>query len=564
MSSNPEVLHLHTFFLLPISIDQDAVMDEHPEIWRGKELWFDKLDLWVTKHVVPEYQAAAAKLGGWSRHSETALDFNSSTYQDMMFFHPFIRRAFFDIGDTNPDHHSLIHRYVIHAPPGSRLYYEAEDDSGESAKLEITDLRLLLFANGVAILNIGVEAHNIGYAHALWINEMMRKIYPSSAHQIQTARIPNRLALVQETGTERHVIAEERWQGGRGIGYRPQLSTIVLSLLHFANYGHEEFEPTLDERMIVNSFVSLDRSRLPAGYESSEDYEVAFSRLLYVDLDGPGYRYDRAFTREEMTKQVYRRWQHQGTLYGMTAYSNVTSTLALPETTDPAHVVHRMFRGRSLLLLGIALFYRASLLDFAAESALVSRQLFPVFSGGRVRHRHIQFATRLMADFHYFNTYWFHLEPTNKDEELEHFRMLSKVYQLSSAKETLEDQIASLAGFIDRLFAMRNSDAVNRLAMMSVILGIGALVTGYFGMNIPHLATLLQSGVASFWTLVLTSLMTLVSLWFIFYVVGSNWADYRASILPHVFRKPLSPKNLRQLRRYGMEEDADQPRSSQN
>lgn len=64
-----------------------------------------------------------------------------------------------------------------------------------------------------------------------------------------------------------------------------------------------------------------------------------------------------------------------------------------------------MFRGKNLLIAVIALFYRASLLGFAEESVLVSRQLFAVFSGGTVRHRHIQFATRLMADFHYFNTY---------------------------------------------------------------------------------------------------------------------------------------------------------------
>jgi hypothetical protein len=411
-----------------------------------------------------------------------------------------------------------------------------------------------MFGNGVAILTIGIEAHNVSYAQALWINEMMRKVYPSSAHQIQTARIPNRLALVQETVTERHVIAEERWGGGRGIGYRPQLSNIVLSLLHFANYAHEEFEPTLDERMIVNSFICLDRTRLPAGYETSEDYEIAFSRLLYVDQDGAEYRYDPAFIHGQMREHVYRRWQHQGTLYGMTSYSNVTSTLASPEAADPAHVVHRMFRGRNLLIAVIALFYRASLLDFAEESALVSRQLFPVFSGGVVRHRHIQFATRLMADFHYFNTYWFHLEPTTKDEELEHFRLLSKAYQLGPTKETIEDQIASLGGFIDRLFALRNNDAVNRLAMMSVILGIGALVTGYYGMNIPHLATLLQNGGTSLWSLVATSLMAVVSLWFICYVVGSNWLDYRASILPHLFRRPLTPKNLRQLRRSGNRE----------
>ena len=529
-------------------------MDEHPEIWRGQEPWFEKLDLWVTQHVVPEYQPAAAQFGGWRRHSETSLDFHSPTYQDMMFFHPFVRRAFFDTGDANPQHEALMHRYVIHPTPGSRLYYEAEDDSGASAKVEITDLRLLMFGNGVAILTIGIEAHNITFAQALWINEMMRKIYPSSAHQIETARIPSRLALVKETATERHTIAEERWQGGRGIGYRPQLSAIVLSLLHFANYSHEEFEPALDERMIVNSFVCLDRTHLPDEYETSEDYEIAFSRLLYVDQEGADYRYNPAFLQEEMKKHVYRRWQHQGTLYGMTAYSNVTSTLASPEAADPAHVVHRMFRGRNLLIAVIALFYRASLLDFAEESALVSRLLFPVFSGGVVRHRHIQFATKLMADFHYFNTYWFHLEPTAKDEELEHFQLLSKAYQLEPTKETIEDQIASLAGFIDRLFALRNNDAVNRLAMMSVILGVGALVTGYYGMNIPHLATWLQNGGVSLWTLVATSLMAVASLWFVFYVVGSNWPDYRASILPHLFRRPLTPKNLRQLRRYGNEE----------
>jgi len=129
-------------------------MDEHPEIWWGKQLWFDRTRSMghPPRRGIPA--GRAAQLGGWRRHSETALDFNSPTYQDMMFFHPFIRRAFFDTGDGDPEHHALIRRYVIHAAPGSRLYYEAEDDSGESARVEVTDLRLLLFANGVAILRL--------------------------------------------------------------------------------------------------------------------------------------------------------------------------------------------------------------------------------------------------------------------------------------------------------------------------------------------------------------------------------------------------------------------------
>jgi hypothetical protein len=123
---------------------------------------------------------AATQLGSWQRHPESSMDFHSLAYEDMMFFHPFIRKAFFDTGDSDRDNEALVHRYVIPARPDSRLFYEAEDCGGESARVEITNLTLLIFANGIGILSIGVEAHNIPYSRALWINEMMRKIYPSS------------------------------------------------------------------------------------------------------------------------------------------------------------------------------------------------------------------------------------------------------------------------------------------------------------------------------------------------------------------------------------------------
>jgi hypothetical protein len=154
-----------------------------------------------------------------------------------------------------------------------------------------------------------------------------------------------------------------------------------------------------------------------------------------------------------------------------------------------------------------------------------------------------------MADFHYFNNYWFHLEPTTKGEELEHFEKLCEAYQLRASVMKIEDQVEKLSGYIDRLYALRNNDAVNRLAMMGVILGIGALITGYYGMNILHLTNLLQNSLISVWSLVLTSLLALGSLAFIIYIVSSNWLDYRASILPHRYRKPATRVSLRKLRR---------------
>lgn len=551
MSPQPEVTQLHTFFLFPIAIDRVAVMEDHPELWLGAQSWFEKLDLWVTAHVVPDYAQAANVLGKWQRHAQSGADFHSPAYEDMMFFHPFVRKAFFDTGVSDPQNEALMHRYIIPARPDSRLFYEAEDCCGEFARVEVTSLELLIFANGVAILSIGVEANDITFSQALWINEMMRKIYPSSGRQIETARIPSRLALQRQTGDENQIVAEERWEASGGVGYRPQLSRMLFSLLHFVDYTREEFEASLDERMIVNGFIKLDSTRLAPGFETSEEYEIAFSRLLYVDRAGQGYRYNEDFIRGQMKKHVYRRWQHLGTLYGATSYSHVTCTLGSAEAHGGDGLVYRMFRSKHLLIAIIALFYRASLLAFAKESALVSRQLFPVFSGGTVRHRHIQLATHLMADFHYFNNYWFHLEPTGKDEELEHFAMLSDAYQLHPMVTKLEDQIDKLSGYIDRLYALRNNDAVNRLAMMSVILGIGALVTGYYGMNISHLTNLLQNKTVSIWSLLFTSAMALASLWFIVYIVASNWLDYRASILPHRYRKPLKRISLRSLRRYG-------------
>jgi hypothetical protein len=65
---------------------------------------------------------------------------------------------------------------------------------------------------------------------------------------------------------------------------------------------------------------------------------------------GSGYRYHPGFTRSQMEKPVYRRWQHEGTLYGMTSYSNVSSTLASPGLPGADQLVHRMFRTKNFII----------------------------------------------------------------------------------------------------------------------------------------------------------------------------------------------------------------------
>jgi len=78
-------------------------MEDHPEIWKRRQHWFGNLDRWVTKH-----GSLAPELGGWKRASHDRFDLDSPSYQDMVFFHPFVRRVFFDTGNHDRDDEAKI------------------------------------------------------------------------------------------------------------------------------------------------------------------------------------------------------------------------------------------------------------------------------------------------------------------------------------------------------------------------------------------------------------------------------------------------------------------------
>ncbi|HZO53059.1 MAG TPA: hypothetical protein VFB63_10090, partial [Bryobacteraceae bacterium] len=394
---NVGIQHLHTYFFFPFSIDKQTVSQDHPEIFGKYPYWIDGLDEWLIVHQSAGCSSIFNRVGPWKRTAYKTFDMDSQAYQDMVFFHPYVRRVFFDARDDNPendDTESLMRCYTIKPPDGSRLYFEASDGRGRNAKCEVTDLRLFMMANGIGILSIGIEAFNLTGKEALWINEAMRKVYPSSGRQVREARVPNRSAFALETNGKPETIVEETFQSGGMYGFLPPLSKVVTSLLYFADYQDQELEPVLDERMIVYTYCAIDPKSVPEDFIESRDYQVFLSRLLYVDRWGDDYRYDEAFTRQQMARQFYRRWIHQGTYYGFTSYSNVTCTIGAFDCDEhelrEGFLIHRMFNTRYFLMAMVSLFYRATLLDFAERTALVSRQLFKDMEDGRIAKENVR------------------------------------------------------------------------------------------------------------------------------------------------------------------------------
>jgi hypothetical protein len=531
--------HLHTYFLFPFSIDKEAVTEAHAAYWQKGRQWIDGLDEWIAAHPAPFLC--------WQRSPYTRFDIDSPAYQDMVFFHPVVRRVFFDTTGQTGSREALLRCYTMTPPAGARLWLAASDTKGRGARVEVTDLRLFLFANGVGILSIGIEAWAISVRQALWINEAMRKVYPSSGRQLREGRAPNRISLELEQDGRSTVLAVEHFNGGGIVGFQPPLAQTITSLIYFADYAQQEFEPVLDERMIVYTYLELDPASVPKGYVESEEYQILLSRLLSVEQDGDTYRYETGFQKHMLQERLYRRWAHQGTYYGFTRHSNVTAAIGQFDCDEhqllEGFLIHRMFATRYYLMALVALFYRATLLDFSERTALVSRRLFQ--GDGVLTPDRVHMADQLRSDFLQFSNYWHFHELANKEEEIEHFEMQCRQYRIAELKHEIETEVESLDASLQRHYQFRNTEAINRVAVLSLLLGAGAMITGFFGMNFGGFFGQVffeptASPVIHYLVITLVALYSVASVAFGAYVVISNWRDYRSILDPRHRRRAAS------------------------
>ncbi len=536
----PVLQHLHTYFLFPFSIDKEVITEGREPLWAKYPHWIDGLDEWIASFGTPGRSAVVDRLGAWQRAAYAQFDMDSPAYQDMVFFHPYVRRIFFDTLEMpSPlgERVALIRCYTIPVGSRGRVWMQAEDVRGRSAKVEVTDLRLFLFANGMGILSIGIEAHDILVSDALWINEQMRKIYPSSGRQLREGRGLSRVALLAGEPGKEELVAEETYRNASMLGFQPPLSSVITSLLYFMDYERAAYEQLLDERMIVYSYAAVDPATVRADIAKSEEYQVFLSRLLYVETAGETYRYEPEFLRGQMKQQVYTRWAHEGTYYGFTSYSNVTLCLGAADrgehSLQEGFLIHRMFDTKYYLMALVALFYRATLLDFAEKSALVSKRLYRDQAEGEISPENVAMASALRAEFLHFSNYWYFEELANKDEESEHFNIQCRAYKIGEMKAEVEDEIETLNAALHEYYQNRNTRAVNRLAVLSVIFGAGAVVTGFFGMNFgrefgkiffePESRTPALHYLSIAWVIFLTG----ATITFAAYLMLRNWGDYR-------------------------------------
>jgi len=132
----------------------------------------------------------------------------------------------------------------------------------------------------------------------------------------------------------------------------------------------------------------------------------------------------------------------------------------------------------------IALFYHAVLLDFQERSALVSRRLLQDQQSGRLTLSSITMVNELRAEFLNFSSYWHFDDVSCKQTDNDLFRRLCVECKIGDMKGVLADELRHMAEFVYNFYQLRNIEAVTRLAILSLLFGGGAVLTGFFGMNL--------------------------------------------------------------------------------
>src|SRR5271166_4337092 len=554
-ATSPVFERLNTYFLFPFALDKQAIQADHPQAWPGKTRWIDGLDSWIAGHSGRSASQGTAGLGPWKRSSYSKFDLDSPAYSDLLFFHSIVRHVFFDtdIGRHPDDQENQLRCYTIDLSPPARLWFEGSDALGRGARAEVTDLRLYLSAQGIGVLSVGVSAGAIDAGQALWINRRLRKLYPVDADSIRQGRTPNWLALRLERGSQVETVCEERFQHPEMVGFYPPLPNTIKSLLYFADYSREEYEPVLDENMLVYSYGELDTSSV-SNREIGTALESTLEDFLYL-----GHKH------AEATKHLFSA---ATVLFGFTAHS--CSILWLGSVTaekqdvrDRAYAppaaaaqdnleVCRTFHTRYYLMTVVALFYRAVLLDFHERSALVSRRLLQDQQSGRLTLPSITMVNELRTEFLNFSSYWHFDDISCKETDNDLFRRLCAEYKIGDMKGVLADELRHMAEFVYNFYQLRNTEAVNRLAMLSLIFGGGAVLTGFFGMNFGREFGQFffegESGGAfgHYFMVILVCSFVFASLALGTFVVLRNWREYLAILSPP--KKPNSSSSLKRHR----------------
>lgn len=434
------------------------------------------------------------------------------TYEQIVYFHPFVRDFLFGDGDSQSENRTtrVLSRTDVRAV---EVELGKEQPAGTKIRLDVLRTELYLCKPCVAILVIEVtNPIRVGREQPPSLDELQdltdqfRRLYPpfwrkndpepglclrsltwlgendqpldiaKQLHERQVTNSPTggepipRLLLdsprdhfdaFTRVGGEPPLFAHWQWFFGNTIDIAQKQAHIHPS--DGSPIRGLYVQQLLDERMPVMSYFAVDD---PAEISTGDR-----DRLTFVDASGPDeYPYDEEFLRNDRPRHTYARFAHYQTHYFCSGYGFAM----LGKNTDFFHTVLGDHFGRHYFCLGlIAHYQRAALLYFADELASSVKDLAGKTIGEELAspefRKHVE---QIQHRFLKFRSRSFFPEVSNQLQGRELFRMWFEALET----ERLFDLVDSTSERLTSVLAERESRQLARIATSAVPWLIGLAV----------------------------------------------------------------------------------------
>ncbi|WP_457671107.1 hypothetical protein [Thiolapillus sp.] len=225
-------------------------------------------------------------------------------------------------------------------------------------------------------------------------------------------------------------------------------------------------EDSRDDRMFVSVAYAL-AGEAPPNECAKAEYRRLFDIALHIDRQQDagtnGTVYDPGFNRENAQQQIYNRWEHLGTLYGLTDHSTVCTGFGrvMREKITACDIPHIYSR---LTLINLS--YKSLFHYFEYK---ISELTPEPTSRGKYSYQRLK---RLRDHFMVFtNRYWFH-DVTEQQQGKDIYRMQSQQLGLRKLYNQIQEEI-------EKTHEYDQSCLRDRLSCMGIFFSFISLFMGF-------------------------------------------------------------------------------------
>jgi len=398
-------------------------------------------------------------------------------YNEKNFYYEFVHPVLYDTGKENS---LLLHFERIETRQNDVTYTIAKHE-GKTYKLKVEAINLNLYTTGVGMLSfflINDELNQNRPEDILTINQYGRRIFPPFYNDIDLRyEIAEYLSIEGLNGDSSRYYEDFK-------NYNPQSYWKPACFIHnlIEDLSDELIiQPIIDDRMFVNcwygndelvkEYKKLDQKGLN-NYFLKNDF---WYKYLFVDVSSPSCKNDK-MRLDLLENQTYKRWQHDGMLYGVSRYSFV---MISDTSFFQKEILAPYMRTNYSKMIELIFIQRASTLRFSGEITKVSQ----LSKENKLDKEMVEKISSLYKEYIRFINQINFREVTTQDQGIELYQLMSDTLMIQKYVESLDKEIDELHQYLNLLDDRARSENVSYLNKIATIFLPATLIAGLFGMN---------------------------------------------------------------------------------